>query len=296
MTVTHDSIVEVLAGAGHGDHAAAVTALIQPAFRIVASALAPRPGHFRRAEDEPDLDEARLTAFDAAMAALPLGASRFGGVPDLPAGVAWPERDGVPMELIAQLRLADVAAAAADPRLPAQGSLLFFYNSQWTTSDQGQDGCCAVIFHDGPDDALVRVAPPRVEWKSEFASVTQFAPFLHGLASLRFEPTLSLPGGVSPYITAPLTSFWQDFRCNHGDALSGCTEPYHANFLLGYVDEQDYVDAHANGTEDQLLLQVDSEDAAAFQFGDCNKLFFLLTRSELAARDFSNARVYSSLG
>ncbi len=296
MPVTQDTIVEILTGAGHGDHAAAVTALIQPAFRIVASALAPRPGHFRRAEDEPDLDEEKLTAFEGAMAALPLGASRFGGVPDLPPGVTWPERDGVPMEFIAQIRLADVAAAAADPRLPAQGSLLFFYNSQWTTSDQGEDGCCAVLFHDGPDDALVRGAPPRVEWKSEFSDTTQFAPFLHGLAALRFEPTLSLPGGVSPYIQEPLNGFWQDFMCDQSKALSGSTEPYRDSFLLGYVDEQDYVDAHANGTDDQLLLQVDSEDAAEFQFGDCNKLFFLLTKDELAARDFSNARVYSMLG
>ena len=143
---------------------------------------------------------------------------------------------------------------------------------------------------------LVRTAPPRVEWKSEFSEVTQFAPFLHGLASLRFTPTLSVPGGVSPYVEGPLREVWQDFHSEHHAVLSGQTEPYHENFLLGYVDEQDYVEAHANGTDDQLLLQVDSEDAAEFQFGDCNKLFFLLTKDELAARDFSNVRVYSLLG
>lgn len=294
--MNQDTILQVLEGAGHGAHAAAVTALLQPAFRIRATALAGRPGHFRQAEDAPDLDPEKLAAFEAAMEALPRGASRFGGVPDLPPGDAWPERDGVPMEFIAQVRLADVAAAGGDERLPAEGSLLFFYNSQWSTSDQGDDGCCAVLFHEGPDDALVRTPPPRVEWKSEFAEVTQFAPFVHGVAALSFTRQLTVPGGVSPFVTGPLAEIWQDFTAEHHAALSGQTAPYHENFLLGYVDEQDYVDAHANGTDDQLLLQVDSEDAAELQFGDCQKLFFLLTRAELAARDFSRVRVYSMLG
>lgn len=287
-----DHILAVLAQAGHGEHADAVAALIQPSFHLVASALAPRPSQFRRAEGDEPFDADKLAAFEAALDQLPLGASRLGGLPDLPAGVAWPERDGVPMEFIAQLRLADVS----DPRLPATGSLAFFYNSQWGTNDMEGPGCCAVIFHDGSDDALVRATPPRVEWKSEYADVEQVAPFLHGLAAVRFEPTLSVPGGVSPFIGAPLNEFWQDFHSEHHAALSGVAGPYQSSFLLGYADEQDYVDAHANGTDDQLLLQVDSEDAAEMQFGDCNKLFFLLTKDELAARDFSRVRVYSQLG
>lgn len=291
--MSSERIVEILTAAGHGEHAAAVAALAQPAFRLVATTLAPRPSQFRRSPDDPPYDAESLAAFDPAMAAVPLGASRLGGVPDLPPGVAWPERDGVPMEFIAQIRLADVS----DPRLPAAGSLAMFYNAQWSTTDMERDAaCCAAIFHDGPDEALVRAVPPRVEWKSEFSEVPQVAPFIHGLASVRFEPAVSLPGGVSPYITAPLTDFWQDFQSEHHAALSGSDDSSTRSYLLGYVDEQDYVDAHANGTEDQLLLQVDSEGAADMQFGDCQKLFFLLTKTELAARDFSNVRVYSQLG
>ncbi|HVV83537.1 MAG TPA: YwqG family protein [Kofleriaceae bacterium] len=286
-------VLKVLSDHGHGDDADAIAPLLQPAFRITATALAPRPGRFRNAVDDEPIDADKLATWEAALAALPLGASRFGGVPDLPPGVAWPERAGVPMEFIAQVRLADVS----DPRLPAAGSLAFFYNSQWGTTDNVPDEpCCAVVFHDGPDDALVRATPPQVEWKSEFVEVTQFAPFLHGLASLRFEPTVTLPGGVSPFIAAPLDAWWQDFDAYHRAAFTGTTEGQPSSYVLGYVDEQDYVDAHANGTDDQLLLQVDSDGAAEFQFGDCNKLFFLLTKDELAARDFSGVRVYSLLG
>ena len=156
--------------------------------------------------------------------------------------------------------------------------------------------CCAVLFHDGPDDQLVRATPPRIEWKSEFSDTPQIAPMIHGLAALTFEATVTVPGGVSPFIQAPLDEFWQDFQSEHADALSGATDSFEANLLLGYVDEQDYVEAHANGTDDQLLLQVDSCDAAEFQFGDCNKLFFLISKAALAARDFGQTRLYSMLG
>lgn len=316
---TPDVILDVLARAGRSEHAEAVRALMQPAFRIVATRLAERPSGFRRSEDEDPVDPEKLAAYERALAALPIGASRFGGVPDLPPGVEWPERDGVPMEFLAQLRLADLPSDDRDPRaergggrsplegaaggdegdrLPREGSLLVFYNSQWGVHDMERGArCCAVIFHDGPDDALVRAAPPRIEWKSEFSDVTQFAPLLHGLAALRFEPAVRVPGGVSPWIEGELAEFWADLWCEHGDALTG-REPggFCENYLLGYADEDDYVDAHENGVDDQLLLQIDSDGAADFHFGDCNKLFFLLHRDELAARDFSRVRVYSSLG
>lgn len=285
----------LLESAGFGEHAEAVEALVQPAVRIVATALAPRPADWRR-EGQDGEDGDKIAAMDAALQALPLGASRFGGVPDLPPGAVWPERDGVPMEFIAQIRLADAAPLDAAGRLPDAGTLLFFFNSQWDSSDMAPgEACCAVLFYPGSDAELVRATPPRIEWKSPYSDTPQIAPMIHGLAGLAFEATSALPGGVSPFITEPLTDFWQDFQSEHGSALAG-DAPYSANYLLGYVDEQDYVDAHANGTDDQLLLQVDSCDAAEFQFGDCNKLFFLITRAELEARDFGKVRLYSMLG
>jgi len=277
--MTEGDLLAILEKAGHGAHADEVRALIQPSIRLVAEALAPTPR-----------DDESSDAMDGALDLLPIGASRLGGVPDLPPGTAWPDRDGVPMEFVAQIRLADLASLPAAARLPQDGSLVFFWNSQWTCSDMEREArLCAVIHARGE---LERATPPRIEWKSEFSSEPQIAPFLHGMAGLTFEAALSLPGGVSPFISG---DWWQDFQAEHGGELTG-VEQFHHNFLLGYVDEQGYVDAHANGTEDQLLLQLDSEDAAELNFGDANKLFFLLTKAELAAGYFSNVRVYSQLG
>ena len=248
---------EVLEEAGRGEHADAVEALVQPAVRIVATALAPRPVGFQRA-DGPDQGPENIVLMENALEALAIGASRFGGVPDMPPDATWPEYDGVPMEFIAQLRLAEVAPLDPGSRL--------------------------------------RADPPRVEWQSEYIDTPQIAPMIQGMASLRFDPMTSLPSGVSPYIGPPLDAFWRDFECEHFDRLYPQREPYTDNQLLGYVGAPDFVDAHANGTEDQLLLQVDSCDAAEFQWGDCDKLYFLMTKAELAARDFSNVRIYSILG
>ena len=315
------NILEVLTAEGHGAHAASVEAVIQPAIWLRAEKLADRPsnpgaeGEGEDDDDDEDEDEAgesapaaaaeagrttaRFPSLEAALASLPLGASRFGGVPDLPPGVEWPSRDDVPMEFVAQLRLAD--AAGLDPlgRLPTTGHLWFFYNSQWLTFDQDQDhACCAVLYHDVADDQLVRQAPPRVDYQGEYDSAPRLAPYVHGLATLGFRAGDTVPGGVSPWITGtPLEQFWQDFTAYHGGrfAIEGDVK-FQSNRLLGYVDGQDYVDAHLHGTGDQLLLQVDSEDAADFQWGDCDRLYFFVSKEELAARNFSKARLYSLLG
>ena len=90
---------------------------------------------------------------------LPLGASKIGGHPDVPAGFAWPTRridmpqpslefmDAHPdldrpppggvvaLEFIAQINLADAAAFDADGILPRDGLLLFFYDDHLYTAD-----------------------------------------------------------------------------------------------------------------------------------------------------------------
>ncbi|MBK9035495.1 MAG: DUF1963 domain-containing protein [Myxococcales bacterium] len=304
--MTPDAILEALRRAGHGEHADAVRAVLEPGIHLTATALAGRPADWRTAgEAEADADAAeadadaaeadRVAVFDAAMAALPLGASRFGGIPDLPPGAAWPERDGVPMEFIAQFRLDELAGLDPQGRLPAGGALLFFYNAQWEHSDMEPDAaCCAVLFHPGPVAELVRATPPTVEWQSEFSAVPQVAPFVHGLAAVRGAPCTMAPGQTGPFVPERLASFWQGFASDHSAAYQPGGADAPQNHLLGYVDAPDYVDAQQPG--DQLLFQVSSDDAAEFQFGDCDSLYFILTAAELAARDFSRVRVYQQLG
>src|SRR5438876_3632640 len=71
----------------------------------------------------------RLTAMQVDEATLQPGASKLGGLPDLPEGVAWPEKQGQPQSFIAQIRLADVQPYDRDKVLPETGMLWFFYDA-----------------------------------------------------------------------------------------------------------------------------------------------------------------------
>jgi hypothetical protein len=63
-------------------------------------------------------------------AELPLGSSKIGGLPDLPAEIDWPEWDEQPLPLIAQIRLADIALYDRSGELPHGGMLYFFFNEE----------------------------------------------------------------------------------------------------------------------------------------------------------------------
>lgn len=58
-----------------------------------------------------------------------LGASRFGGLPDLPHSIAWPRGEKRPLALAAQLRLQDVAELDDSGQLPHSGWLYFFIDA-----------------------------------------------------------------------------------------------------------------------------------------------------------------------
>lgn len=73
------------------------------------------------------LDDAALASADdflrkltdpEQLAAWKIGSTRFGGDPDLPPMLAWPEVEGVPLVFVAQLDLAEIADHEAAAELP----------------------------------------------------------------------------------------------------------------------------------------------------------------------------------
>src|SRR6266849_2312878 len=61
------------------------------------------------------------------------GWSKFGGWPDLPPRIPWPERNGLPQSFIAQIRLAQVHLSDVERMLPQSGMLWFFYDARQET-------------------------------------------------------------------------------------------------------------------------------------------------------------------
>ena len=88
---------------------------------------------------------------------LPLGASRFGGPADLPAGVDWPKIDGRPLLLMTQLNFGDLRVDRQVPlvaALPQHGWLCLFLDV-----DQGAGGECVAVQFGGEPGDLIRHDP-----------------------------------------------------------------------------------------------------------------------------------------
>src|SRR5436305_7694173 len=95
-------------------------------------------------------------------ASLPGGASKVGGHPDLPPGLAWPEFGGLPQSFIAQIRLAEVKPYDAEDVLPATGMLWFFYDAKQETygDDPHNRGAWQILFYEDDFTTLKRTSVP----------------------------------------------------------------------------------------------------------------------------------------
>jgi hypothetical protein len=124
----------------------------------------------------------------------PPESSRLGGTPDLPAGLAWPTWNGVPMLFLARINLSEVATYDLEHRLPASGWLDFFYQSQGCKegnkfnglayTDPWEFGSWKVVYFDGsPADLRATPAPD---------SLAQARPRLSPCA-LTFRQAVTLP-------------------------------------------------------------------------------------------------------
>jgi hypothetical protein len=87
---------------------------------------------------------------------LPMGASRFGGVPDLPPGAPWPTYKGRKIPFLAQVDLSAVKADKAP--LPPDGWLYAF--GLFDNDKSRRPSPVSVFHHRGPASKLVRAKQP----------------------------------------------------------------------------------------------------------------------------------------
>ncbi len=71
-----------------------------------------------------------LSATRTEDAQIPLGASKFGGAPDVPPDFEWPVWNGKPLGFLAQINLEEVEPFDVENQLPKSGLLSFFYDFQ----------------------------------------------------------------------------------------------------------------------------------------------------------------------
>lgn len=251
-------------------------------------------------------DSIRITATSTPEDEVEIGGSKLGGTPDLPAGTTWPEFNGVPLALLAQLRLQDCASYDHERLLPHSGILYFFYNAEdqkWGFDPQDR-GNWRVIYYDGDSSGLSR----------SFLSANLPEGSRFRTCKIALANEMTLPSWQSEAIRRLNLSDdeWKRYADFPG---AGCIEGTPVHRLLGHPeqiqgdmqlecqlvsnglyagDSSGYKDPRAamlkDGAADwQLLLQIDSdEDNLGTMWGDVGRVYFWIRQQELRSRDFSN--------
>lgn len=253
------------------------------------------------------LPSLRLTATPTADTSIAAGASRLGGLPDLPPGQAWPEMKGAPMSYIGQIRLQDVHALDGAGALPATGTLAFFYDASQQTfgSDPGDRAGFSVLYFAATQGLTHQSAFPAA-----LPVTAQFKPAaVTGVSELTYA--LDLKAEFPDRQVSPQDQ--QHFETALA-ALTGApgTSPRHR--LLGHPDTiQDDMRSQcqlaANGVADpsadpqrvasllpgandwRLLLQVDSDDRLGMRWGSSGMVYFWIRQQDLASARFDNCWV-----
>ncbi|HYB01204.1 MAG TPA: YwqG family protein [Ktedonobacteraceae bacterium] len=248
-------------------------------------------------------DAIRLYTKPAGEYDLSIGASRIGGVPDVPPDFKWPERNGVPQAFIAQLAMEEVHAHDLHGELPARGMLWFFYDAKQETygADPADRGGWQVIFREDYAGLQRMTAPADLPAESQFkAASVSFA----NEVTLSQNPQLDVPGfdwsddEVQKYETL-LSTFPTPEE--HGDVqhqLLGNPQTIQDDMRLecqlasqGVTDINDpraqELSKGANGW--QLLLQIDSDDELGMEWGNTGMIYYWLKASDLKKLDFEEA-------
>lgn len=234
--------------------------------------------------------------------------SKFGGLPDLPVSVPWPQYKGRSLAFIAQIELSSQPPVAVQLGLPPEGLLLFFYDAEQSTwgFDPKDAGSFAVMF-------LPESTPPtnRTDWPADLPDHARYqARFLTSSESLTLPAWDSIliqdlhldPEQLNAYQNL-LEAQWNDATWASRGLLGGHPDQIQndmpldcalvsGGFYLG--DSSAYQESRLpvfrqRSRDWRLLLQVPSVEDAGMMWGGSGCLYYWIKDEDLAARRFERA-------
>jgi uncharacterized protein YwqG len=251
----------------------------------------------------------RLHTARADESTLPIGASKIGGLPDLPPDIAWPEWYGHALDFIAQINFADVIDDTG--QLPAKGLLYLFYNlfPDWVSTFT--DEAYKVVYSDARLDGLQRTIAPTQEIST------------YPTCKVTFHKITTLPEYESYEVGKILGMSYYSMKQDDSDkywnllkSLPRADERLPKQQLLGYPDlqqgdvflEAEMIGGHLKSAEVSyeiqgdmirnwmLLLQIDTDDQTKMMWGDVGMLYCCLRKDALQAQRFDDTVVIMQCG
>ena len=265
----------------------------------------------------PQLYRGRIDSrFVPAQGKLAVGASKFGGRPDVPADFIWPvfetdtrEDDQVkerPLAFLAQFDCAQLAPLDPEGLLPKEGLLSFFYEleSQRWGYDPKDAGCARVFWFEGP------LAPAEfpAELEEDFRLPEMAAQLSGATDAPDFQdacPVLEYPWTANDYriFDQARRELGMDYPANRSQLLGWpdiiqnnmtlqCELISRGYYLGGSWEKIPLEERSALRTPSvrdwQLLFQLDTVENGDFElmFGDCGRIYIYIRREDLAQRRF----------
>jgi uncharacterized protein YwqG len=250
----------------------------------------------------------RLTAKSARDGSIETGASKLGGLPDLPDASEWPSRDGAPLSFIAQINTAGLPKFGGLDELPPNSLLSFFYDvegSPWGFDPKDKGGWRVLSSPISPANPLNRRRRPK------------------DLADDGIFKTCVLSAAVTESLPDPYSRIIEELKLSDSeqDAYSelfeqldldetpglhhqvmGHAEPVQNDMQLecqlasngincggpeGYADPRREA-LEAGASDWRILLQIDTEENAGMEWGDSGRLYYWIKRSSLQSRSFDD--------
>jgi hypothetical protein len=251
---------------------------------------------------------------------VPLGTSRYGGWPDLPESVQWPFAQSRPMAFIAQINLAEAHAAQPGLQLPKSGLLSFFIGSgaeHFTQGKREQYHLDLEQFAGSPGAGLCVLFNEEINNLRRCVYAKPVFPQLYEPCALTFSAGgLSLPNENSAAYELLMAALPQAARADYNALITQLepdSEAIHDQlggyprllqyappelmcenaslginpFLLPFEGTPEHSDLMQRAAKWGLLLQLTSNNASGFGWGDAGHFYFYRRRN---AHDFSGVQ------
>ncbi|BCM94190.1 hypothetical protein IAD21_06093 [Abditibacteriota bacterium] len=234
-----------------------------------------------------------LTATRADDAQIPIGASKFGGAPDVPEGFEWPMWNHEPLGFLAQISLEEVAPFDVQGTLPHQGLLSFFYDvkKQPSGSSQEKNGWRVFLHTAEIKRASRSSASPCALLNGElrFTLPTDFECFPE--LGLTINDCLrtgdwALLGELDKFLV-PLSNqilgHPNVVQRNPGVEVEGAWRDF---LNEGYSSDWSLLEEAADKW--LLLFQMSSEEEVSAMWGDVGTIYFMIRPEDLESHNFEN--------